>query len=71
MSRQSTEDFWVCENTALDATVMVETRHHTCVQTHRTYNIKSGPKLTYELWELMMGQRRFTDCHKAITPVGC
>lgn len=49
---------------------MVDTCHHTFVQTHKMYNTKSQPNVNYGLWMIMTSQCRFITCKKGITLVG-
>lgn len=48
---------------------MMETGHHTFVQTHNMYNTKN-PNVNPGRWVTVMCQCRFTDCKKCTFLVG-
>ena len=56
---------WGQWNTLCD-TVMMETHHHTFVQTHRTHNTAVSPDINCGPGEVMTCQGRLTSCNKCL-----
>ena len=69
MNRQSTDEFWGNETAVYDS-IMVNTYHHTFVQTYRLCRHQVWTNVIYGLWVTMMCPCRFISCNKCIPYLG-